>query len=245
MTEEARERVSAGAALLALQAEDLHLDQLAYRRDHLTAKGELLALSKRLATLHLDRDSVNAERSVLTDRQDVLENEIAEIDARLVLLDARSTSGEVAGYREQESLAKEMSHLAARKRDLEDEELALMEALEPPDATLASIEAEIEAVVNTRRILERQIATEENEIGGEIAVVNERRAAAATFVPPLLLGEYELLRSHLGGIGVAHVVHGTCAGCNLHLSATEIDRMHRLTGDSLEHCEQCGRLLVP
>ncbi|HWD25287.1 MAG TPA: C4-type zinc ribbon domain-containing protein [Acidimicrobiales bacterium] len=245
MTDDAEGVQGVGAALLSLQAEDLHLDQLAYRREHLPAKLELSELSKRRAALEIDRESVNAERSSLTDRQDTLEAEIAEAEARLVSLDEKSRSGAVTGFRDQEALATEMGQVARRKRELEDEELEIMEALEPHDAALASVEAEIEAVLGTRRILESQIGDDEREIAKEASIVTENRISAAAAVPPTLLVEYEKLRAHLGGIGVARVVHGTCAGCNLHLSATELDRMHKLTGDRLEHCEQCGRLLVP
>jgi predicted nucleic acid-binding Zn-ribbon protein len=245
MTDDAGETDGAGAALLALQGEDLHLDQLAYRREHLPAKTELAELGKRRGLLEIDRQSVNAERSVLLDRQEALETEIAEADQRLHSLDERSQSGTVTSFRDQEALANEMGAVARRKREIEDKELEIMEALEPHDAAMASVVAEEQAVLETRRILESQILDAEKEIAAEAAIVTENRISAAAVVPAGLLAEYEKLREHLGGIGVARIVHGNCSGCNLHLSATELDRIHHRTGEILEHCEQCGRLLVP
>jgi predicted nucleic acid-binding Zn-ribbon protein len=245
MADDAAEGPGVGAALLALQAEDLHLDQLAYRREHLPEKSELVELGKRDAALGFDRESVNTERSVLVERQNVLEAEIAEAQARLSSMDEKARSGAITGFRDQEALSTEMGQIAHRKGELEDLELEIMEALEPQDAALATVDAEAEAVLETRTLLEANIAAEEGAIAKEFAIVTENRISAAAAVPAALLAEYEKLRGHLGGIGVARVVHGTCAGCNLHLSATELDRMHKLTGDELEHCEQCGRLLVP
>jgi predicted nucleic acid-binding Zn-ribbon protein len=245
MTDDAAATRTAGAALLALQAEDLHLDQLAYRRVHLPARTELAELAKRQALLELDRQSIETERSALIDRQDALESEIAESDQRLRSLDERSQSGVVTSFRDQEALAVEMGAVSRRKRDLEDQELEIMEQLEPHDAALAAVLGEKEAVVETRRLLESQIVSEETEIAAESAIVTENRISAAEGVAAGLLSEYERLRDHLGGIGVARIVQGTCSGCNLHLSATELDRIHHLTDDTLEHCEQCGRLLVP
>jgi predicted nucleic acid-binding Zn-ribbon protein len=235
----------AGAALLALQAEDLRLDQLAYRRAHLPERAELAELAKRRAALEVDRQSVESERSALTDRQDVLEAEITEAEERLRSLDERAQSGTVTSFRDQEALAVEMGAVNRRKHELEDQELEIMEALEPHDAALASVIAEVEATLATTRILEARIVEAEATIAAEAEDVSEHRAAAVAAVPATLLAEYERLRAHLGGIGVARIVHGNCSGCNLHLSATELDRIHRLVGDSLEHCEQCGRLLVP
>ena len=244
MTDDAGAGNDPGAALLALQAEDLLLDQLAYRRAHLPARAEIADLARRLDALAIDRAAVNVERSTLLERQDVLEGEIAESDERLQSLDARSSSGEVASFRDQEALATEMGAVSRRKRELEDEELEIMEALEPHDAALASVVAEEEAVIESQRTLERQISLEEGEIDQEVAIVRENRVTAAAVVRPPLLAEYEKIRARLGGIGVAKVVHGNCSGCNLHLAATELDRLHHRVGDTLEHCEQCGRLLV-
>jgi hypothetical protein len=245
MTDDADTAHGAGAALLALQAEDLHLDQLSYRSEHLPAKAEIAELAKRRSTLETDRESVNAERALLIARQDALENEINEADARLRSLDERSRSGTVTSFRDQEALANEIASVARRKHELEDHELEIMEALEPHDAALASVEAEADAAAETRRTLEAQIAFDEAEIATEVGTVIDRRATLAAEVPAALLTEYEKLRAHLGGIGVARVVHGNCSGCNLHLAATELDRIRHLTGDTLEHCDQCGRLLVP
>jgi uncharacterized protein len=245
MTDDLGAASGAGASLLELQAEDLLLDQLAYRREHLPARTTLVDLDRRRASLGVDRESVDVERSVLTDRQDLLEAEITEAEERLRALDERSRSGTVTSFRDQEALAVEIASVARRKQELEDQELEIMEALEPHDAALAAIEAEVAAVLETRRTLEGQIASEEAEIASEAASVTERRIAAAARVPTALLAEYEKLRGRLGGIGVARVVHGNCSGCNLHLSATELDRIRHLPDGSLEHCDQCGRLLVP
>jgi predicted nucleic acid-binding Zn-ribbon protein len=245
MTDDPTVPTGAGEALLALQADDLHLDQLTYRKAHLPARAELAALSARRRVLEAARAGINAERKTLTDRQDALEREIDEADGRLRSLDVRASSGEVASFRDQEAVATEMGAISRRKRELEDEELEVMEALEPHDAALASVVAEEESLDATRRALEHQIALDEAEIDRELAIASENRISAAARVPEALLAEYDKLRARLGGIGVARVVHGNCTGCNLHLSATEIDRLHHLDHETLEHCEQCGRLLVP
>jgi predicted nucleic acid-binding Zn-ribbon protein len=181
---------------------------------------------------------------VLTARTEALEVEIAESERRLELLDERSRSGAVASFRDQEALAIEIAAVAKRKGELEDSELEIMEELEPHDVALAANDAEIARILEARRTCTDRIASAEEEIALEETTVRSRREEAAARVPEPLLSEYERLRAHLGGIGVARVVGGNCSGCNLHLSATELDRIGHLTGPALEHCDQCGRLLV-
>jgi predicted nucleic acid-binding Zn-ribbon protein len=245
MADDVAGALTAGEALLALQAEDLLLDQLAYRREHLEPRVELDTIERRRATLETDRVAINADRRLLSDRQDALELEIDEAARRISSLEERSKSGLVPSFRDQEALSTELASIARRKGELEDEELEIMEALDPYDADLARLEAERVTLTERTRALEVELSEAERSIDLEIDAVRERRQSAVPAVPPGLLAEYEKLRGRLGGIGVAKIVHGTCSGCNLHLSATELDRMRHLEPDALEHCDQCGRLLVP
>ena len=64
-------------------------------------------------------------------------------------------------------------------------------------------------------------------------------------MPGELRTEYERLRARLGGIGVARIIHGTCSGCNLSLSSTELDHIRHGGVTDIFHCEQCGRILAP
>jgi hypothetical protein len=59
-----------------------------------------------------------------------------------------------------------------------------------------------------------------------------------------LIDEYEMLRTRLGGIGAARLEGGRCLGCNLSLSAVEVDRIRHEPPDAIVHCEECGRLLI-
>src|SRR5580704_11944794 len=103
MTDESGATSAPGPALLALQSEDLHLDQLGYRRAHLPDRTELIELARRLDALGIDRAAVDVQRDALLERQEALEEEITEADERLRLLDQRSSSGEAASFRDQEA----------------------------------------------------------------------------------------------------------------------------------------------
>ena len=63
-------------------------------------------------------------------------------------------------------------------------------------------------------------------------------------LPNELISEYESLRSRPGHVGIAKLVNRTCNGCNLELPAVEVDRIKKISEDSIINCEECGCILV-
>jgi len=231
--------------LLALQDEDLHIDQLAYRLAHHPSRIALTELAETDRKLLVERRRIESGRSGLDASLARLESEVAECDSRIAAIERRLRTADSGSFRDQGAMATEIDSLARKKRELEDEELAVMESLEPLDTELSAITAREDELVAERAALEESLAAAEAEIMAERTASVERRGAAAARVPSGLLSEYERLRSRLAGVGAARLVHGTCSGCNLGLSATELDRIRHGGPDDIFHCEQCGRILVP
>jgi hypothetical protein len=170
--------------------------------------------------------------------------EIAAIDHRVLTIEERMRSIAAGSFRDQEAMVTEIESLMHRKSELEDEELAAMESLEPLDADIARIDAEdgelAEQVAQKGDLLCEAVA----ELDVELASLREARPLLASNLPPALLEEYERLRARLGGIGAARVVRGSCSGCNLSLASTELDHLRHAPSGTVSHCEQCGRILV-
>jgi hypothetical protein len=112
------------------------------------------------------------------------------------------------------------------------------------DADVARLEAEGAVVEDEAEQLRTAIAAAEAVIDAELAEEEKQRALAATGLPDDLLDRYEVLRTRLGGIGAARLVGGSCTGCHLTLSATDLDRIKHASPDALFFCENCGRILV-
>jgi predicted nucleic acid-binding Zn-ribbon protein len=93
--------------------------------------------------------------------------------------------------------------------------------------------------------VQASLAAAETEVDDELATVSAARAALVDAVSPSLLEEYERLRPQYGGVAVARLVNGTCHGCYLTLAPAEVDAIRRAPADALQHCPDCGRLLVP
>jgi predicted nucleic acid-binding Zn-ribbon protein len=231
-------------SLLAVQAHDTRVDQLARRRDTLPERAQLAAVERQITEIDGRLASVDERRGELSRSQQRLEDEIASLTERANQAEKQLYSGAVSNPRELQALQDDIASIRRRIGQIEDDELEIMELSEPVDAQRAELEAERGRLALETERLGGLLATAEAEIADELAVERTQRDEAAAGVPDDLWAEYDLLRSQLGGVAVARLVGTTCQGCHLQLSAVEVDRIRKLGVDEIVHCEECGRLLV-
>jgi predicted nucleic acid-binding Zn-ribbon protein len=231
--------------LLAVQEHDLALDRLRYRRAHLTERSELAGAEKALATAGASLTDARRRAGVLRARQGEFEGSIDAANERIKAIEKKLYHGDGIAFRDQSAMADEVKSLEERRSHLEDDELEVMEELEPIEAEIADLETEHERLSVDREQLRAAVEGTEAVIDGEIAAVDTVRAHVVAALPSELAAEYERLRRKLGGVGAAQLTAGSCSGCHLALPATELDRIRHAPPGSRFHCEQCGRLLVP
>jgi len=231
--------------LLELQDQDLALDRLAYRRRELA---ERAAVSD-LAASHSEQTArvfeAQEQRDKLADQQLALDARSEAVGARIVTIEQRLRSGRAGSYRDEQAMAEESASLARQRREIDDQELEVMEALEPLDRELDALERAVAETSEELALAREQLAMAEAAIDDEAASIRETRDQLAARVPPALAASYERLRAKLGGIGAARLVGGACGGCHLQLPAGELDRLRHAAPDSVMYCDQCGRILVP
>jgi hypothetical protein len=230
--------------LLAVQEHDTHVDQLVHRKAHLPSRDELAQVMTTLTALEATVGDVEARRRDLAKGQQRLEDEIASLGEKASQHDKNLYGGSIGNPRELQALQDEIAALKRRISQLEDQELELMEQIEPLDAELAGAAGQRTELDARAAALRAQIVEEEVAIDTELEEVRAERSGLAATVDPELLARYEELRPQSGGIAIARLVHGSCGGCHLHLSAVEIDRIKKLAPEAPAHCEECGRLLA-
>jgi predicted nucleic acid-binding Zn-ribbon protein len=230
--------------LLDVQALDLKVDQLHHRRDHLEERIQLVSLESRAVELGESQVKVGATVDELTRDQRRLEDEVASVEARQVEVDATMYGGSITSPKELQALQEELKSLGRRQLVLEDKVIELMEQLEPLTEEVTRLADEVETTGQAITTKTGAITVHEAEIASEIAQVEIDRRSAAEPLPEDLLTEYERLRSGFAGIAVARLEGGRCLGCNLSLSAMEVDRIKNGPPDAKVYCEECGRLLV-
>jgi uncharacterized protein len=230
--------------LMVVQAHDIAIDQLRHRIETLPERAELADVKKRQATVGAALAAVAGQVDDLAGRQRALEEQIAAAARRRHEIESRMQTGEVSASRDLQAMDKEVHQLESRQAQFEEEEIALLEEEEPLDGVLAAHRAESEALVAEAARLEAAIVEAGKSISESIALEEAARAEDAGGLPADLAERYEVLRSHLGGVGAARLVGDRCDGCHLTLSSVEIERIRRLPPEQFATCPQCDRILV-
>ncbi len=230
--------------LLLVQDHDTRLDQLRHRRQTLPERVSVAEEQAAIAELDMAIDAAEERRKVLVSHQRHVEDDISGLEIKIAHTDRTLYGGTVSNRRELEALQAELGALRRRQRKLEDEDLNIMELLEPIDAQLEKLRTQHAERSEVLGRFQQQLTVAEAEIDASIAEVESERAVAAEGLPSELVTEYESLRRAPGGMGVARLDGAMCTGCNLTLSSVEVNRIRKQAAGTVAHCEECGRLLV-
>ncbi|MDQ6783986.1 MAG: C4-type zinc ribbon domain-containing protein [Actinomycetota bacterium] len=231
-------------ALLALQDTDTDIERHRHRRRSLPEKEQAGEVDRRLAALESDAARTGAVLGEIVARQQILEDDLATTERRIDEVNKRLYGGQVTASRDLQAMAADVKNLQARRSDLEDRVLEVLDEREPHDQRLGVLGTERTEAQASRQALGVTIVDAEAVIDAQIARLVERRATLSDAVPADLLATYERIRSRLGGVGVARLVGSQCQGCFLTLPSGEVDRLRHLPPDSVATCEDCGRILV-
>lgn len=236
--------MSRWAALLAVQEHDTRTDQLNHRMQTLQVRADLAQVEDNVLAVDGQLADTQRRRDELARSQQRLEDEIASLGERANQAEKQLYSGSVTAPRELQALQDDVASIRRRIGQLEDDELEIMELVEPVDAERSELASRRDRLEAECERLRAALAEAESELATELAAVNAEREAAAAAVPDELWPEYDKLRARLGGVAIARLVGSTCQGCHLALPAVEVDRIRKLPLDEAVYCEECGRLLV-
>jgi uncharacterized protein len=230
--------------LLEVQDHDTRIDQLNHRRATMPERARLLALRQASLELAASTEQLSTQRAALASQERRLEDEIALVEDKRRSVDSALYGGTVSNPRELQSMQEEISALARRQGQLEDQAIDIMEQIEPLETRLSELaESAKENEVDTASAADA-LAESERVIEAELVQEHARRAEAAEGLPEELMAEYVRLRGRSGGVGVARLAGSQCGACHLTLSAVEVARIKKLPPDAVAHCEECGRILV-
>lgn len=231
--------MSRALVLYQLQQVDSQLDELRARLAEVEA-----GLTESPALKQVRAEVAERERRLreLQRRQRDLEDEIEDVAAKIKELDDKLYSGKVTNPKELDGYYQEQLQFKARQRQLEDQMLEVMLALEGATAELAEARRRLAEVEARWREEQAQLAEEREALRARIEALSRERAQVAARVDRLDLTVYEQLRQTRGGRAVAVVERGACSGCRVVLPVTDFQKVK--SGQGLVRCGTCGRILV-
>ncbi|KRA23376.1 DNA-binding protein [Microbacterium sp. Root61] len=193
------------------------------------------------------RNELSHELSGRLGARDDLRAELARIESDVAVVDARSARdadrlAHTSNSKEAQGLESEIASLARRKSDLEDGELELMERLEQADASVAAQEALISETNAEGSTLSAEAKRVIAEATAAFDGATRDRAAIADKIAPELVALYDRLAAR--GVGAGLLTRGTCGGCNMVLSGTDMQKIRQSAADAVLNCPECGGILV-
>jgi predicted nucleic acid-binding Zn-ribbon protein len=236
--------VNASPAAQRRLLEIAELDARIRQADHARANPPQAARVKQLIA---ERQELSRELSRLLGDRDDARAELARIESDVAVVDARAARDSErlatsANAKQAQGFESELASLARRKSALEDQELAVMERLEQADAAVAAQEALVAAINDEGA----RLSAEAKRIVAEATARHEAgtrdRAALTSDVPADLLTMYDRLAQR--GIGAALLRGGTCEGCRMVLSGTDLQVIRAAARDAVVTCPECGCILV-
>ncbi|WP_173923958.1 zinc ribbon domain-containing protein [Agromyces sp. Marseille-P2726] len=228
--------------LLRLQSLDTRMQQLDHRLGSLPQAVPLAELVRSETRVRGTRaEAIGALEDARAELAR-LESDVAVVEARIARdrdrLQHTSSTKDVA------ALEAELTALAKRLSDLEDQELAVMERVEATEFALAAVDAERESIAAEIATLEVQRREAAAEIAAERKAAEKDRAAVEAGVPADLLELYEQRRARGGGVGAALLRQRTCGGCTITLTGSDLERVRQAAPDEVLQCPECDRILV-
>lgn len=216
---------------------------------------EILAVDQRLSALPA---KVDAEHQRLASKQAALrdheargesharerrecERQIAEREEKVKRLQAQLF--QVKTQREYDAIGVEVTVLQREISDIEDRELALIEAEETHAREIEALRRAVDELrAGTAKEISRlESLREEAERTREVLLADRPRHVSS--LPDEILRRYDTLRLRFPDSAVVHAVESTCGGCRMGLVNQTMLQLN--LGQRFTYCEHCSRMLVP
>lgn len=229
-------------ALRELQSIDTRIDQenaaaarLAERTEHANAVADLARVRSR-------RDDLRRSQAAMESELATIEASSSDIDAQRTRLEKQLKT--VIAPREAEALQHELANLAARRNELDDRGLVLLESSAEADELLAELETVEARSIAVEADRARALADAESIVAARLAELSAERDRITSAVGQSELAEYERRRKAQSGVAVTEVQNGRCNGCHMDISVSELEAIKRLPVEVDAECPNCSRLLV-
>ena len=226
--------------LLALAALDVELARISNSRKQAQAEAELEAASAdtlRLSDLLIDaRNAVGELEMELARAEADLELVVNRINKDKQLLSSTSSAKDAQG------IEHELSTLAARKSELEDTQLQIMELLEKAQKAHDELRLSKQAADVTLASLQERISSELAELSTQAEKILAERKSLLSGIDQELAAAYE--RKFSRGVAAGKLSGRDCGACRLSITATSFEELMALPSEELAECPNCQAFLV-
>jgi len=228
--------MSVAKQLYQLQEIDLELESTEQAQKQ---KASQLGESPEVVRTRTELSSQRQHLEELKRQQLSAEWEIDDLTSKITTLEQKLYGGSIGNPKELASLQHEVEGLKARRNQLEDRTLEIMEQVELSKARVTNISEELKRLEAEWQCEQEHLTTDIEQLKTTLSDLEHKRRLMLARVDPQIVNLYQELKRQKG-TAVARVDQGTCCGCQISLSTSELQRVR---SGSLVHCGSCGRIL--
>jgi len=222
--------------LYQLQEVDLEIEA-----DERALNGMVSQLGENKAVVEAKNRLAAAQRRLdeLKHRQHDVEWEIDDLVSKITALEGDLYSGRIKNPKELTGLQHEVEILKAKRDQLENEALEIMDQVEAAEADVSASSRELEKLEAEWHSQQKRLSAEIEALKSKLADLKQKRQMRLAEIDPHAVEVYERLRKHKGQ-AVVRVEQGICRGCRISLPFSELQQAR---SGNLVQCSSCGRIL--
>ena len=175
----------------------------------------------------------------LRPQQHSVEWEIDDLTNKLTATEEELFSGRIRIPKELANLQHEIDGLKARRVQLEDKALEIMDQVELATGSVATLDSQLKALETEWQGQQRQLSAQLERLKTILSDLEHKRQLLAAEIDPQAVEVYQELKKRKG-TGVAKVEQGICRGCRISLPILELQQTR---SGNLVRCSSCGRIL--
>jgi len=172
-------------------------------------------------------------------QQHSVEWEIDDLTSKLTTAEEELYSGRIRNPKELTNLQHEVDGLKARRNQLEDKALEIMDQVELATKSAATLSSQLKALEAEWQSQQQQLSAYLEQLKTILSDLKHKRQLMTAEIDPQTIEVYHELKKQKG-TAVARVEQGICRGCRISLPVTELQRTR---SGSLVRCSSCGRIL--
>ena len=228
--------MSVAKQIYQLQEVDLELEA---NEQALKQKTSQLGESQQVIRVRTELSSQRQHLEEIKRQQHSAEWEIEDITNKVTALEQKLYDGSIRNSKELTNLQHEVDGLKARRGQLEDEALGIMDQVELTEAGVVTKSSELKSLKAEWHHQQQRLFTDIEQLKTTLADLEHKRRLMLTKIDLRIVNFYEELKGQKG-TAVAKVDQGMCRGCQILLPAIKLKQAR---SESLAQCSSCGRIL--
>jgi len=175
----------------------------------------------------------------LKHQQHSAEWEIDSLVSKITAAEEQLYSGRIKNPKELTNLQHEVDILKAKRDQLENKALEIMDQVELAEANVAATGNEFNKLEAEGHRQQQQLSTDIEALKSKLSDLSQKRQLMSAEIDPQAVVVYDKLRQQKGQ-AVAKVEQGICRGCRISLPFNELQQAR---SGNLVQCSSCGRIL--